>query len=135
VPFSVFSTDVLSIWNVDSILDYSWMAVETLWTAETSLTDPLGIDIVPMKTGEIRYTSFGGDSGHIRIQAFFAYPSGGSNLWGFVVNHGIIMDGELSMAMTFAAGVRAFVLAISAPVTEHPKVEVLIIWVILSELS
>ena len=106
---------VLDLWNVDSIVDPSWMDVETLWVADTSILNPLGIDLVDLRVGEIRFSSFGGDSGTLRIQAFFAYPTFLSNMPGFVINHGIIMDGELEMAETFSAGLACFALAISAP--------------------
>ncbi|MCK5832967.1 T9SS type A sorting domain-containing protein [bacterium] len=106
---------VTDLWNIDSIVDYSWMDVETLWTADTSIINSLGSEIIPLKVGEIMFSSFGADSGELRIQGFFAYPSSGTNLTGLVINHGMIMDGELSMAETFAAGLNSFTLAISAP--------------------
>jgi len=111
----LFADDLLDLWNVDSITDASWMDVETLWTADTAVLNPLGVDIINLKVGEIRFSSFGGDSGTLRIQAFFAYSPSLSSMPGFVINHGIIMDGELSMAEIFAAGLGCFALAISAP--------------------
>ncbi|MFP4460315.1 MAG: T9SS type A sorting domain-containing protein [Candidatus Zixiibacteriota bacterium] len=115
LPAIFFAQDLMDIWNYDSIADYGWMEVETLWTSDTTYLDMLGSDMVNLSVGEIRYSSFGADSGELRIQAFFAYPSGSTDIPGFVVNHGIIMDGELEMAMTFAAGIQSFALAISAP--------------------
>ncbi|MBN1755771.1 T9SS type A sorting domain-containing protein [bacterium] len=111
----LFAQDILEIWPMDSILDPRWLDIETVWVADTSVISLLSLEAVDLSVGEIRFNSFGGDSGIIRIQSFFAYPTGGSNLAGFVIGQGLIMDSFLEWAETFSAAFGCFSLAINAP--------------------
>ncbi|OQX88582.1 MAG: hypothetical protein B6D65_05720, partial [candidate division Zixibacteria bacterium 4484_93] len=112
---AAFSQDIFDIWDMDAIRDSTTMDVETLWVADTTVENPLSLELINLSVGEIRYNSFGGRAGTIRIQGFFAYPTGESGLPGFLIGHGFGMEGDLDMAEGFAASLHSFVLSISAP--------------------
>ncbi|MBN2541909.1 T9SS type A sorting domain-containing protein [bacterium] len=107
--------EVLDIWDLDAIMDTRWLNAETLWTADTSVLDPIGLNYVNLSVGKIEFSSFGGDSGVLRIQAYFAYPAGGTDLTALVIGHGILMGSSMEWTEIFAAAFGCYALGISGP--------------------